>query len=100
MQSKFNIGDKVRVIKYGHLSFMAKSLHVSQPIIKNMSDGYYLVDSAPELVGRVGIVSVVGHHLQNDGYEYTLNGIPQKHAWYNEEQLELINANPNTLKDE
>jgi hypothetical protein len=99
MKPKFNIGDKVKVIKYGHPAW-SNVPNVLYPIIFEEDDGWKRIDMMPELVGEVGIVSIVESHLQNNNYEYALKGISRKHAWYNEEQLELINANPNTLEDE
>ena len=117
MSNKFVIGDKVRVVKYGHAGWQSKDhypkakqwgdtlagkiwfsdKHFIAPLDKNAKppnilseDKYgYTTDSSPELVGKIGIIADV-----SDG-EYAINGIPGKYAWYNEEQLEMVNPNPN-----
>jgi len=112
---RFKVGDKVRVVKYGHPIFynkneyhkMQKYFHdeptlielildveyKSTPYIKTppknliSEDEYsYTVDMSPYLVGQVGVV--VGYS-DIDG-SYSLSGISGKTAWYNEEQLELV----------
>lgn len=67
---KFNVGDKVRIINYGHMAvWQGKDF-----------------DMTPEIIGKEGIICIA-----NGGYQgYAINGIPEKHAWYNEDQLELI----------
>ena len=134
-ESKFKAGDKVRVIKYGHLGWYdsvetfnrfknfeiatAKNFEMvlmwgkqaldnripdgnedfSHLIYSQSDKGGVFVDSSPKLVGREGIVR--GSHIDLYGGEgqaneehfrhsYALDGIPEKVAWYDEEQLELI----------
>lgn len=77
----YNIGDKVRVITYGHLRY-------------HFEDGKYAVeDVSPELIGQEGIV-VSKHEIQGI-WSYALEGIKGKHAWYDERQLELVSKNNN-----
>lgn len=77
-EPKFGIGDKVKIVKYGHAArFSDKS-------------GW---DMIPQIVGKEGLVSEV--LLSQGEYSYSVKGIPEKHAWYYEDQLEMINRNPN-----
>lgn len=72
---KFNIGDKVKIVNYGHDSSIG--------------------DLMPELIGREAIVM---DFTENQGdNKYALHGIEEKSAWYYEDQLEMINPNPNTI---
>tara|TARA_R110000868_G_scaffold264804_1_gene523450 strand:- start:630 stop:860 length:231 start_codon:yes stop_codon:yes gene_type:complete len=72
---KFNIGDKVKIVNYGH----------------NSSIG----DLMPELIGREAIVRDC---TTTQGFnKYALRGIRKKSSWYYEDQLEMINPNPNTI---
>lgn len=74
-EPKFKIGDQVRVVNYGH--------H-----IRGIKNGLIeKIDINPEVVGKVGTVSVV-----SSGNQYAVEGIPGKHAWYNEDQLELTTS--------
>lgn len=50
-------------------------------------DGVYWIDLNPELVGQEGVIVTVSN-TQNIP-KYSLSG-PNKTAWYNEDQLELI----------
>lgn len=81
----FKIGDKVRVVNYGHLVTMkeqyAKSM--SFPIYKKEGKNW-MMDMCPEAVGKKGTVESL-----LDG-KYAINGIKEKHAWYDDGQLELI----------
>lgn len=73
VESKFGIGDKVRVINYGSL----------------MWDENGSTDILPELVGKEGLIQEVYNN------SYSISGIKGKHAWYDEGQLEMVNRNPN-----
>ena len=91
---KFKLGDKVKIVNYGAIVWTSKRL--SKSVIPDSykfleeNDTVFVYDTNPDLVGQEGIVEKVS------GNQYALQG-PYIHAWYNEEQLELINANPNTL---
>jgi hypothetical protein len=109
----FKVGDKVRVINYGHPIFYKKEgyyafqehchnqptfiellmnwEHVPTPYVrtppKNViweDDECFTKDMSPELVGQEGVIDECYHG------EYSIHGIKGKHAWYNEDQLELI----------
>lgn len=77
----FDIGDKVRVVKYG--SWMCD----------NTKGEMRVYDIMPQLVGKEGVVSKV--NLCQEKYSYALEKIEGKHAWYDEGQLEMVNRNPN-----
>ena len=97
MKSKFNIGDKVKIINYGHLMCEHVDDHVKIkgcPVYKTEGK-YVFVDMEPHLKGRRGLISGITKTQGDWGYKIVF-----KHdslAWLDEEQLELINANPNTL---
>ncbi len=77
--NKFNIGDKVKVVNYGHIIISCeKGIRTNVDITKN-------------IVGKIGIIQTI------NGGQYSIFGIPEKVAWYNEDQLELVSANINTL---
>jgi hypothetical protein len=111
---KFKPGDKVRIVKYGHPIFYKKEgyykmmeyLHyepsffellmgiehpVREPYVQTPpshliweDENYFTKDISPELVGQEGTIA------EYYGGSYSIDGIPGKHAWYDEEQLELI----------
>jgi len=93
-KAKFGIGDKVRVVKYGSWMGMGNwdKDKIPYPILKEEGNIIY-VDFHPELVGKVGIIYEKDGRSPNA--QYALKGIPQKVAWYDEEQLEMIAQNPN-----
>ncbi len=69
--AKFKIGDKVKVVEYGHIIF-------------SCFDGTTkAIDINPKVIGKKGIVTEI---LQGT---YALDGIPEKIAWYKDDQLEL-----------
>ncbi len=79
---KFVIGDKVRIINYGH--------HIWE---RGEWDGKIkMIDLSPDLVGKEGIVSKAT--LTQGIPQYAVDGL-RKHAWYNEDQLLMIQQNPN-----
>ena len=87
--SKFKKGDKVRVVKYGHPVWSYDNMETVFPIIsENKEIGFKIYDMHSELVGQTGTVSKVTK-IQGQ-FEYSLEGIPSKTAWYDEEQLERI----------
>ena len=88
VKNKFEIGDKVKVVNYGHLMWTNKKsgTKVNWPII-NEDENTIWNDMQSEIVGKYGVVKDV---IETQGIvQYSLNGIPQKSAWYNEEQLEF-----------
>lgn len=133
---KFKIGDKVRIVNYGHSTYFSKSNYyelskgINQTTIpvetylmwgKKMTDeeinkieGSYkpeniitetddlwCCDMSPELVGKEGIIEGSYYDLcgkETDlpeiklrkQREYSIIGIPEKCAWFYEDQIELI----------
>jgi hypothetical protein len=87
--AKFGIGDKVRVVGYGSKIFVHPTLQHRFAANPRLSE--FTFDMRPELVGKEGIVSQVS--MTQDIPSYAIEGIPGKHAWYDEEQLELITKN-------
>lgn len=70
------IGDKVRVVNYGHI------------IHRFNGEGWTPVDILPSIVGKTGTIREVD--IVQGERHYALKGIPQKEAWYYEDQLEKI----------
>lgn len=88
----FGIGDKIKIVNYGSLCWMSKELgkQTSFPKIKGVKDCY---DSRPDLIGEIGLVSEVT--LTQNQFQYAIVGVSGKSAWYSEDQMEMINKNPN-----
>lgn len=80
--AKFGIGDKVKVVNYG------------SQLISYRDGSWFVQDMLPEIVGKEGIIDHVSE-TQKDYIQYSIDGIPRKHAWYVEQQLEMVNKNPN-----
>jgi len=94
MENKFVIGDKVKVVGYGHLFWLAKDseMKTNFPIIHKEGDIIWH-DMNSGVVGKKGVVDKV---TETQGQiKYSIKGIPEKSAWYNEEQLKMVKANPN-----
>lgn len=71
MENDFNfeVGDRIVVIKYGHLAY-----------IKDVA-----FDALPEVVGKVGVISQI-HEIEGKP-KYAVDGIDDKYAWYEKDQL-------------
>lgn len=84
---KYKIGDKVRVINYGHLIWENKN--VEQPMLNfaviQEDETFRYLDIMPERVGKVGIIEQVKNTQNIPSYSIASIG-----AWLNESQLELI----------
>lgn len=82
--TKFKIGDMVRVVNYGHPILMSPDMlaQTSFPVI-----GGRWVDIDKDVVGQTGVV--VEAQVTQGRSQYAVEG-PSKHAWYDDEQLELI----------
>ena len=65
---KFKIGDKVRIVNYGHLIVY--------------EEGF--IDMSPNEVGQIGIVNDI-----SENGKYRLSKQQGKLAWFDEKQLEL-----------
>lgn len=80
MESKYHNGDTVKVIDYGELVFDRGTCHHCQEVNWR--------DTMPSIVGKTGIVIQV---TDASGIPlYTLDGIPEKKQFYNEDQLQLV----------
>jgi hypothetical protein len=79
---KFKIGDKVRIINYGHAIWMNKSSGETPPFpIIAENDSLWWMDMCPDRVGKTGIVD---NELNGDYSVYDIG------AWFTEAQLELV----------
>lgn len=83
---KFKIGDRVKVVNYGHAVWSCCD-DMALPLIRPASskDDSWVFDMNRAVVGKKGIVVEV-----LDSGSYALSGIPEKTAWYNEDQLQLV----------
>lgn len=89
----FNIGDKVRIVNYGHPLWVPQEWidkgWAKGPAI-GKTDTHTIIDTSPELVGQEGVVC--NAHETQGRPTYAMQG-PSKHAWYEEDQLELVTKN-------
>jgi hypothetical protein len=93
-RSKFKEGDKVEVVRYGHLYWSYEKEPIKHidydPVVK-----CYLYDMSPELVGQKGVVTEV---TKTQGkYQYSLSGL-SKSSWYDEKQLKAVLPAPKSEK--
>ncbi len=79
---KYKIGDKVKVINYGSLLWQRNS-------VGNIS----ILDIRPGVIGKEGVICKAD--LTQGKPTYAIDGIPEKHSWYDEEQLEMVTSNTN-----
>lgn len=92
----YNIGDKVRIVNYGSIVYAAGNLipklQGRWPSLGHPEGlpAHAMFDISPDLVGQEGIVAKAVLTQGIPGY--ALEG-PSKHAWYNEDQLELVTKN-------
>jgi hypothetical protein len=98
--SKFHIGDKVKIVKYGALHWINKhdeynKLHPPTENIIWEDENTWYCDMRPDLVGQIGIINAVPEsHISSSPYQYSIDKIG---AWYTDNQLELIARNPNIV---
>ena len=83
------IGDKVRIINYGHAIWLNKGDDLVGCVLLREMENKDLIDIHPELVGREGVIQHV-RKLKGEESCYSLSGISGKTAWYAQEQLEKI----------
>ena len=67
---KFNIGDRVRVVNYGHIISYRKT-----------------VDILPGIIGKTGVITGKIDSLGEE--KYSIDGIKEKSSWYTADQLEI-----------
>jgi len=86
---KYRVGDSVKIVKYGHPVWEHKAAYPDPykgrcPIIFE-NEQFRVLDIAPELIGRSGIVVIAT--LTQGQAMYSIDGIG---SWYVNNQLELI----------
>lgn len=93
MDSKFKVGDKVKIVKYGAIILCASGIGTYDkfPLIRILDNDIEARDILPELIGKKAVISEVSLYLGTH-CSYALNGV-SKTTWYLEEQLELIEEN-------
>lgn len=80
-KTKFKVGDKVEIIKYGHLVWVQERGVAGEK------------DLLPELIGKQGIIikaNAIDYSSFKGRDQYSIDGIPAKIAWYDNEQLKLV----------
>lgn len=88
--TKFKVGDQVKIINYGHPFWWNPKSGIPKlnlPIIQE-NESLTVFDMSPELVGQIGIISQATTTQEID--QYAIEGIKHKHAWYTNDQLELV----------
>lgn len=94
-EAAYKVGDKVRVVNYGHAIWEHKSIGESSfPLIKEL-ESLRLVDLQADLIGQQGVIDRVLVVTQGRP-KYSVDGISGKTAWYNEDQLEAVTDLPGT----
>lgn len=96
MKSKFKIGDKVKIINYGHILWESKESYkkhfeagrykTERP--KNLiseDEDFFFIDIRPDILGQKGVVDKVSE--DQGKISYSISGIG---AWYSEKQMEKI----------
>ena len=81
------IGDKVKVVDFGHLMWSRKPMSF-KVYAKDPDSNVVWYDCSPEIVGKEGVIKDV--KTTQGQTNYALSGITEKSAWYSENQLELI----------
>ena len=84
---KFKVGNKVKIVKYGHLIWESKNVEVSmfkheKPYAED--DFGYWYDIHPELIGKTGMIT---GKSGNAGYSIDPLG-----DWFHKNQLEACKA--------
>lgn len=74
MTSKFNVGDRVKIVNYGNKVWFSNK----------ETGGFYFHDLQPELVGKEQ--TVIGIKFTQGFPQYSLTDV----SWMNEDQIELI----------
>lgn len=88
IKPKFRIGQRVKIIKYGHLMWGFGPPKTNEGLsVYEREELITWYDLQPNLVGQHGIITDV-QVVQNTS-SYSLGCIDGKSSWYNEGQLEL-----------
>ena len=85
---KYKVGDRVKIINYGSTIWEPKNVEekLSFPVIEE-TEHFRILDMSPDLVGKEGVVDIVT--ITQGEPKYAIDGL-RKHAWYDEEQMELV----------
>lgn len=98
METNFKVGDKIRIVNYGHRLWWHKSdwekykntVGSKMTPYANSEDGKILFfDLAPEKIGREDVI-IKHTESQPNFHQYALE---KNGAWFSPNQLELINDN-------
>lgn len=84
MSTQFKVGDRVRIVNYGHLIWSWEEMKL--PLFAQSGDGVYWYDLGSEDVGKVGVIVKATKTQEID--QYAIEGEPNKKAWYTNNQLE------------
>jgi len=92
MESKFKIGDRCKIVKYGHLVWVSRKEYdlnksyssLNLPIVMQDKD-YLWIDLRPEYVGKEVVITGIGSNKQS--YSTDL------FSWAGNNQLQLIENN-------
>lgn len=91
-QNKFNIGDTIEIINYGHLMHVAEG-YLSSEKLSPPANGWCTYDSRPERIGSIAIVTKISDFGVNNTH-YGLHFIKGSYlgsaAWFNEGQMKMI----------
>jgi hypothetical protein len=92
-----NKGNRIKIINYGSIIwykrtelFNENTIPDSMKVLEIRPDGVLIIDISPELIGKIGTIDTIAETQGIKRYAINLD-TPGKHAWYNENQLELIN---------
>ncbi len=83
----FKVGDKVRIINYGAILW-DRNPNLPYKQLSMFINNIYIYDIMPEIIGKQGVVDIVS--VKQGIVGYALNNIPEKYAWYYEDQLTLV----------
>jgi len=89
MTPKYNVGDKVKIVNYGHAVWENKEHDKYPSRLPLIKEDKHLrwVDMSHEVIGQSGIVVEV-KDVQGTP-NYAIDGIKGKHAWYTEDQMQI-----------
>lgn len=91
MTPKFKVGDRVRVVYYGHI-ISSPNQPSPEAILFRKTATQLLYDVAPDLVGRIGTIEAVKILPYGENQRisvYTMKGLAKIEPYF-EEQLELV----------
>ena len=88
--TKLKTGDKVKIVRYGHLIWYYKSQYPKEYTnhpknVISETDTIWWVDMRPDLVGKEDVVEQVTNTQGRAKYSLVKN-----RAWYSDDNLELL----------